>query len=131
MVASARGFNARRHGGKMMRILGLSFALLLGSCASLPPPQPFDTIIRGGTIVDGSGGAPFTGDVGLRGDRIVAVAPHLAGTATRTIDATGLAVAPGFVNMLSWANDSLVEDGASESDIRQGVTLEVMGEGDS
>ena len=124
-----------------MKILAVPLALLLASCAAVPTPTVptptvpspagFDTLIRGGTIVDGSGGQPFTGDVGLRGDRIVAVAPHLDGTAARTIDATGLAVAPGFVNMLSWANASLIEDGAGESDIRQGVTLEVMGEGDS
>ena len=102
-------------------------ALLLASCVSINPEPSYDILVRGGTIVDGSGGAPFTGDVGIRGDRIVAVAPHLDGVAPRTIDATGLAVAPGFVNMLSWANDALIEDGGSESDIRQGVTLEVMG----
>ena len=120
-----------------MRALWPSLSLLLASCATIPPPAPahsqiaqqFDLIVRGGTIVDGSGGQPFTGDVGISGDRIVAVAPHLDGMATPTIDATGLAVAPGFVNMLSWANDSLIEDGVGESDIRQGVTLEVMGEG--
>ena len=104
-------------------------ALLLASCATVNPAPTYDVIVRNGTIVDGSGGQPFTGDVGISGDRIVAVAPHLDGVAPRTIDATGLAVAPGFVNMLSWANDSLIEDGAGESDIRQGVTLEVMGEG--
>ena len=104
-------------------------ALLLASCATINPAPTYDLIVRNGTIVDGSGGQPFTGDVGVRGDRIVAVAPHLDGVAPRTIDATGLAVAPGFVNMLSWANDSLIEDGAGESDVRQGVTLEVMGEG--
>ena len=114
-----------------MKYLAAPLVLLLASCAAVPPPAGYDTLIRGGTIVDGSGNAPFTGDVGLRGDRIVAVAPHLDGTAAQTIDATGLAVAPGFVNMLSWANASLIEDGAGESDIRQGVTLEVMGEGDS
>jgi N-acyl-D-amino-acid deacylase len=106
-------------------------ALLLTSCTSIQPAPGYDILVRGGTVVDGSGGAPFTGDVAIKGDRIVAVAPHLAGTAPRIIDATGLTVAPGFVNMLSWANDALVEDGAGESDIRQGVTLEVMGEGNS
>ena len=104
-------------------------ALLLASCASINPAPTYDLIVRNGTIVDGSGGAPFVGDVGVRGDRIVAVSRHLDGVAPRTIDATRLAVAPGFVNMLSWANDSLIEDGAGESDVRQGVTLEVMGEG--
>ena len=114
-----------------MRRFLLPLTLLLASCTSVAPPasESFDTIIRGGMIVDGSGGAPFTGDVALRGDRIVAVAPRIAGSAARTIDARGLAVAPGFINMLSWANAALVVDGAGESDIRQGVTLEVMGEG--
>jgi len=109
--------------------LAAPLALLLASCATVPPAQHYDLIVRGGTIVDGSGSSPYIGDVAIRGDRIVAVAPHLSGTAPRTIDAAGLAVAPGFVNMLSWANDSLIEDGAGESDVRQGVTLEVMGEG--
>lgn len=113
-----------------MRRLLLPLALLLATSAA-PPPAPFDAIIRGGMIVDGSGGEPFTGDVAIKGDHIVAVAPHIGGAAARVIDARGLAIAPGFVNMLSWANDALIEDGAAESDIRQGVTLEVMGEGNS
>ncbi len=107
-------------------------ALLVASCASVPPPpEPalYDLIVRGGTIYDGQGLDPFVGDVAVRGDRIVAVSPRIDGTAPRVIDATGLAVSPGFVNMLSWANDALVVDGTAESDIRQGVTLEVMGEG--
>ena len=114
-----------------MRRLMLPLAFLLASCTSVAPPAAtsYDTIIRGGTIVDGSGGSPFTGDVAIRGDRIVAVGPQIDGNAARTIDARGLAVAPGFINMLSWATESLIEDGAGESDIRQGVTLEVMGEG--
>ena len=115
----------------MTRPLLAPLALLLASCASVPPPATADLMIRGGTIVDGSGGAPYIGDVAIRGDRIVAVGPRLPGAATRTIDATGLTVTPGFINMLSWANESLIEDGAGESDIRQGVTLEVMGEGTS
>ncbi|HEY0311441.1 MAG TPA: D-aminoacylase [Allosphingosinicella sp.] len=118
---------------------GIGFAAaaaLLAAPASVPaapaaPAPRYDTILRGGTIVDGRGGTPFTGDVAIRGDRIVAVAPHVAGRAAREIDVRGLAVAPGFVNMLSWADEALIVDGRSESDIRQGVTLEVMGEGDS
>ena len=109
-------------------LLPLVFLLATASAAT-PPTESYDIIIRGGTIVDGSGGQPFVGDVGTRGDAIVAVAPTLKGTAPRIIEANGLAVAPGFVNMLSWATESLIEDGAGESDIRQGVTLEVMGEG--
>ena len=115
-----------------MRRLLLPLAFLLASCTGVAPPaqqQGYDAIIRGGTIVDGSGSAPFAGDVAIKDDRIVAVAPSIAGTAKQVIDARGLAVAPGFINMLSWATESLIEDGAGESDIRQGVTLEVMGEG--
>ena len=99
--------------------------------APLAEAQSFDILIDNGLIVDGSGAAPYVGDVAIRGDRIVAVSPEIAGNARRVIDARGLAVAPGFINMLSWAADSLVADGAGESDIRQGVTLEVFGEGRS
>ena len=92
-----------------MRMKLFPFALLLASCATTPnlPPAPatYDLIVRGGTIVDGSGGAPYVGDVAIRGDRIVAVAPRIDGASGRTIDATGLTVAPGFINMLSWANE--------------------------
>jgi N-acyl-D-amino-acid deacylase len=103
--------------------------LMLGACATTPPPQRYDVIVRDGTIYDGSGGAPYVGDVAIRGDRIVQVGGDITATAATEIDATGLAVAPGFINMLSWANESLIEDGNGQSDIRQGVTLEVMGEG--
>lgn len=97
-----------------------------------PIPLPlYDVVIRQGTIYDGSGGPPFVGDVAVRGDMIVAVAPSLEGLAEREIQARGLAVAPGFINMLSWATESLLVDGRSQSDIRQGVTLEVFGEGRS
>ena len=88
-------------------------------------------IIRGGTIYDGSGSPPITGDVAIKGDSIVAVGTVPGDSATITVDATGLAIAPGFINMLSWSNESLIQDGLSQSDIRQGVTLEVMGEGES
>ena len=110
----------------MRRVLALLLALLLtGGFAQRPA---YDLVIRGGTIYDGGGGAPFAGDVAIRGDRIVAVG-RVAGRGAREIDARGLAVAPGFINMLSWATESLIQDGRSQSDIRQGVTLEVMGEG--
>ena len=91
--------------------------------------QSFDILIDNGMIVDGSGSAPYVGDVAIRNDRIVAVAPEITGSAKRVIDARGMAVAPGFINMLSWAPDALIADGAGESDIRQGITLEVFGEG--
>lgn len=88
----------------------------------------YDLIIRGGTIYDGSGKPPVVGDVAIKGDRIVAVGT-VDGSAKSEVSATGMAVAPGFINMLSWATESLIADPKSESDIRQGVTLEVMGEG--
>jgi N-acyl-D-amino-acid deacylase len=90
---------------------------------------PYGIIIRHGTLYDGSGGPPLQGDVAISGDEIVAVGDLGAARATLEIDAAGLAVAPGFINMLSWASESLIEDGRSQSDIGQGVTLEVMGEG--
>jgi N-acyl-D-amino-acid deacylase len=90
-----------------------------------------DIIVRGGTIYDGSGGEPYVGDVAVDGDKITYVGPHADGDAKTVIDARGKAVSPGFVNMLSWSNESLMIDGKSQSELRQGVTLEVMGEGDS
>ena len=89
----------------------------------------YDVLIRGGTLYDGLGGPPVVGDVAVSGDTIVAVGPALPGRGRLELDARGLAVAPGFINMLSWANESLLHDGRSPSDIRQGVTLEVLGEG--
>jgi N-acyl-D-amino-acid deacylase len=92
----------------------------------------YDVVIRRGTIFDGSGAPPFTGDLALQGDTLAALAPSLGDARGATeIDAAGLAVAPGFINMLSWATESLIEDGRSQSDVRQGVTLEVFGEGRS
>jgi N-acyl-D-amino-acid deacylase len=98
--------------------------------SSVPPP-PCDIALLGGTIYDGRGGAPYVADLGITGDRITAIGVGKVGPAKVTIDACGLAVAPGFVNMLSWATESLLIDGRSLSDLRQGVTLEVMGEGES
>ncbi len=86
-------------------------------------------LIRGGTIYDGSGSPPFVGDLAIVGDRITAVGSAGRLRGRTEIDASGLAVAPGFINVLSWATVSLLEDGRAQSDIRQGVTLEVFGEG--
>ncbi|HET9427757.1 MAG TPA: D-aminoacylase [Allosphingosinicella sp.] len=109
---------------------GLLAAFLFAACATIPGGAPrYDTVIRDGTIYDGSGGPPFRGDVAIKGDRVAFVGPRAPGTGTREIDAEGLAVAPGFINMLSWATESLIEDGRGQSDIRQGVTLQVFGEG--
>jgi len=114
-------------------VLLLAIAFAAVSCSRQDAPDEivadsYDLLITGGEVYDGLGGEPYLADVAIAGDRIAAIGRDL-GTAERTIDATGLAVAPGFVNMLSWATESLIEDGRSQSDIRQGVTLEVMGEG--
>ncbi|RPH98197.1 MAG: D-aminoacylase [Lysobacterales bacterium] len=116
--------------------------VLLAGCAQPPATQPmapagqqqhaYDLLIRNGTVFDGDGGPGFVADIAIRGDRIVAVGEpgsEIEGEAAEVIDATGLAVTPGFINMLSWATETLIEDGRSQSDIRQGVTLQVMGEG--
>ncbi|MEE9219585.1 MAG: D-aminoacylase [Acidobacteriota bacterium] len=112
-------------------VLILLFALcaapaLLVACARRPE---HDVIIRGGMIYDGSGAAPFLGDVALDGDSIAAIGDLESARGRKEINAAGLAVAPGFINVLSWATESLIEDGRSQSNIRQGVTLEIFGEG--
>jgi N-acyl-D-amino-acid deacylase len=91
----------------------------------------YDLIIRHGIVYDGSGAPQRQADVGVRGQRVAAIGDLARAHAVTEVDANGLAVAPGFVNMLSWAPDSLYLDGRSSSDIRQGVMLEVFGEGDS
>ncbi len=100
--------------------------LLIGGCTA---PPSYDVLIRNGRIMDGSGEAGYIGAVGINADTIAAVGELSNATGLVEIDATGLVVAPGFINMLSWAPVSLIEDGKSQSDIRQGVTLEVFGEG--
>jgi N-acyl-D-amino-acid deacylase len=97
-------------------------------CAAAPA---YDVIIRGGAVYDGSGAPAQTADLGIRNDQIAAIGNLSDAHAPLDIDARGLAVSPGFVNMLSWANEALLHDPRSQSDIRQGVTLEVMGEGES
>ena len=91
----------------------------------------YDVIIRGGMVYDGSGGRPRLADVGLRGDLIAAIGDLSRDAAPRVLDAKGLAVSPGFINMLSWSVDSLIVDGKSQGDVRQGVTTEIFGEGES
>jgi N-acyl-D-amino-acid deacylase len=121
--------------------------LLLAACARAPvestgpgpgaaPAAPaYDLILRGGTVYDGSGGPPRAADVAIRGDRIAALLPRAAGGAApdvdarRVVDVSGLAVTPGFINVLSWATESLLVDGRGMSDTKQGVTLEIFGEG--
>lgn len=124
------------------RLAAVSVMAIASGCVSVPPavgvaaPAPasevvpaYDTLIRDGTIYDGSGGAPYVGDIGIRGDRIVYAGPSQGASATRLVEARGLAVAPGFINMLSWSNESLLVDPRGQSELRQGITLEVMGEG--
>ncbi len=91
--------------------------------------EHFDLILRGGTIYDGSGAAPTQGDIAIRGEKIAAIGDLDNCVGMNEVDVRGLAVAPGFINVLSWATTSLLEDGRSLSDIHQGVTLEVFGEG--
>lgn len=110
----------------------ISVVLLTGASMFAPAvfaaEPPHDVILRNGLIYDGSGLEPYVGEVAIDGDRITAVAPHVDGHARTEVDARGRAIAPGFINMLSHAEDSLLEDGRALSDLQQGVTLEVMGE---
>ncbi|MGB5527597.1 MAG: D-aminoacylase, partial [Gemmatimonadota bacterium] len=108
---------------------------LLPILLSCSPTPEYQVVLKGGTIYDGSGNAPFVGDLAIDADTIAAVLGYGAngeGEGLRgitEIDVSGMAVSPGFINMLSWANESLLEDGRGESDLLQGVTLVVMGEG--
>jgi N-acyl-D-amino-acid deacylase len=101
------------------------FAFLVFGCTTQPE---YDFVLRGGTIYDGSGSQPVAGDIAIQGDRIAAVG-KVNGRGREEFDVRGLAVAPGFINMLSQTGTALLADGRSQSDIRQGVTLEIMGEG--
>jgi N-acyl-D-amino-acid deacylase len=112
-------------------MLGPAAAVVLLLSAECAAPAEYDIVLRGGTIYDGSGKAPFVGDLAIRGDVIAAVGAVPAARGKTEIRVAGLAVAPGFINMMCWGNESLIEDGRSQSDIRQGVTLEVLGEGES
>ena len=113
---------------KPLKFLFISSFLLLFSCNQ----NKYDLIIKNGLIFDGNGTTPISADIALKNDTIAFIGNvSFYSDATEVIDAKGMAVAPGFVNMLSWSTESLIEDGRSMGDIMQGVTLEVMGEGDS
>jgi N-acyl-D-amino-acid deacylase len=126
-------------------LVGVPAGCLLGVCLSLSilgprlraddaprkPADGFDVLIRGGMIYDGSGKPPQRADVGIRGDKIAAIGDLAGSAGKRVIDAKGLAVAPGFINMLSWSTESLLVDGRGQSEVRQGVTTQIMGEGSS
>ena len=106
-------------------------ALAVATCARSAQNPTYDVVIRGGTIYDGTGAPGVVGDLAIDDDRIEAIGNVGSGRGALEIDAAGMAVAPGFINMLSWADESLIADGRGQSDIRQGVTLEVFGEGGS
>lgn len=110
--------------------LPLIALLFLWGCNS-NENEKYDVVIRNGQILDGSGNSSYTGDIAINADTIAAMGDLKDKKGRLEIDAEGLAVAPGFINMLSWANVALIEDGRSQGDIRQGVTLEVLGEGTS
>jgi len=111
-------------------LLALSLVLLpLASAEQAQRAASFDVIIKGGTVYDGTGAAPRRADVGIKGDRIAAIGNLKSATAATVIDATGLAVAPGFINMLSHSESSLITDGRSQGELRQGVTTQIFGEG--
>ena len=115
---------------KTSALLATAAFLALGPAAAASP-LVYDYVIRGGEILDGSGGKPIHGDVAVKGQRIAYIGPRAPGRGKREIDAHGKAIAPGFINMLSHSEDSLIADGRGMSELRQGVTLEVMGEGSS
>jgi N-acyl-D-amino-acid deacylase len=111
-------------------LLFSAFALVTRRAESLTQ-EPFDVVIKGGTVYDGTGGKPRVADVAVRHEYIVDVGNFSPESTKSVIDAKGLAVAPGFINMLSWSTESLIEDGRSQSELREGVTTEIMGEGNS
>jgi N-acyl-D-amino-acid deacylase len=115
---------------RFLLALLVSIALMpLARGAQPPAGDKFDVIIKGGTVYDGTGEKPRVIDVAIRADRIAGLGTFSAEQARTVIDAKGLAVAPGFINMLSWSTESLIEDGRSQSELREGVTTEIMGEG--
>jgi N-acyl-D-amino-acid deacylase len=113
----------------MRYFLFFGVGLLIILACTKKPVQEYDVIIRGGNIFDGSGSPSFVGDIAINNDTIAAIGDLSNARSAKEIDAKGLAVAPGFINMLSWADRSLLMDGRAVSDIKQGVTLEVFGEG--
>src|SRR5712691_4670728 len=106
-------------------------AFLTSSIACVGAAADFDIIVKNGTVYDGTGGEPQHVDLAIRNDRIAGIGDFKTAKAKMIVDAAGLAVAPGFINMLSWSNESLIQDGRSQSEIRQGVTTEIMGEVES
>ena len=106
-------------------------ALISLAIVSTALAQEFDVIIRNGDIYDGTGGEAQHVDLAIKGDRIARLGDFSKASAKTIVNASSLAVAPGFINMLSWSTESLIQDGRSQSELRQGVTTEIMGEGES
>src|SRR5947199_8089640 len=106
-------------------------AFVTSTIAVAARAQDFDVIIKGGAVYDGTGGEAQRVDLAIKGDRIAGLGDFKDASAKTIVNASGLAVAPGFINMLSWSTESLIQDGRSQSEIRQGVTTEIMGEGES
>src|SRR5438477_11374410 len=107
------------------------FIFLTSTIASAARAQDFDIIIRNGAVYDGSGGEAQHVDLAIKGDRIAGLGDFSKASAKTIVNANGFAVAPGFINMLSWSTESLIQDGRSQSELRQGVTTEIMCEGAS
>jgi N-acyl-D-amino-acid deacylase len=118
---------------RWLSALLLFIGTLTIACTTTTPPvvETYDLILKGGTVYDGSGKDPVVADIAVRGDRIAKVGDLGGATAVMTVDVRGRAVAPGFINTLSWSPESLIADGRSQGEIRQGVTLEIFGEGES
>jgi N-acyl-D-amino-acid deacylase len=111
-------------------LVGLvTLATLACSGPAESPTRTYEVILRGGTVYDGSGGPPRVADLAISGDSIAAIGDLTGATAAEEIDVSGLAVAPGFINMLSWSPQSMILDGRSQSEVREGVTLQIFGEG--
>lgn len=108
-----------------------SFSCDAGKSTRTAKTEEFDVIIKNGTVYDGTGEAPIKADVGIKGDKIVEVGDLSKSKAKSIVDAKGLAVAPGFINMLSWSTESMIVDGRSMGELKQGVTTQIFGEGSS
>src|SRR6478736_5480909 len=109
----------------------LAGLLIIGCIITSCNNHKYDTIIRNGLVYDGNGGQPFIADIAIKNDTIAFIGDLSKESAKNEVDAKGMAVTPGFINMLSWSPVTLIEDGRSQGEIRQGVTLEVFGEGES
>jgi N-acyl-D-amino-acid deacylase len=116
---------------RLLFVALMSSWLVCWATAEGAEPPRFDILIRNGTVCDGTGQKPRVADVGIRGDKIAAIGDLSAASAKTVVDAKGLAVAPGFINMLSWSTETLLADGLSQGELRQGVTTQIMGEGTS